>query len=301
MMIRYRSRFLTRGEVWFDNDPGETARTVDWILYRQRSHPLPGMKARNFYTLLIDLSQPYEQLQAALQKGTADKIRRARERDKIACEFLDPRDPAVMDRFERMYNAFASIKGLAPLCRSRLEAMGAAGVLEISVAKDREGNSLLYHANYRDASRVALMELPSLYRTVPDSGTRNLIGRANRYLIWTEILRAKEAGLRFLDFGGWYSGTNPAMNKINEFKRGFGGRVVREFQCEAILTLRGWLVLTAAAVRNGPKRVRLMFQRQSATASAARSPGAVIPTAATALDAPGLREPKILNSTSREP
>ena len=36
------------------------------------------------------------------------------------------------------------------------------------------------------------------------------------------------------------------MLKINDYKRGFGGQVVREYQCERILTLKGWLVLHTA-------------------------------------------------------
>src|SRR5205085_5753337 len=100
MMITYRSRFLTRAEVWFDNQPTVSPKPVDWILYHQRSRPVPGAKSRGFYTLLIDLSLSQEQLLAALSEDTAYKIRRARERDKIICECCDPHDKSVMNRFE---------------------------------------------------------------------------------------------------------------------------------------------------------------------------------------------------------
>ncbi len=253
-MIVYSSRFLTRGEVWFDNEPDD-AQSVDWIIYHQRSRPVPRAKWRYFYTSIIDLTQSREQLVAQLNQDTAYKIRRARDRDKILCEGCDPRDPAIISLFEQMYNQFAAMKGLYRLDRARMESMAAAGVLDLSVAKDPRGNALVYHANYRDRCRATELELPSLYRKLSDSASRNAIGRANRYLIWSDMLRYKEQGLKYFDFGGWYPGTtDQALLKINAFKRGFGGQVVREYECERILSLKGWLVLHAAELLKQAKR-----------------------------------------------
>ena len=146
-----------------------------------------------------------------------------------------------------MYNPFAALKGLLPLERARIDGMASAGALDLSVVKDSQGNVLVYHANYRTQHRATELYLPSLYRKLSDSAARNAIGRANRYLIWSDMLRYKEQGLKYFDFGGWYPGTaDPALLKINEFKRGFGGQVVRTYQCEQILTLKGWLVLRVA-------------------------------------------------------
>src|SRR2546430_6597108 len=60
-MIIYSSRFLTRGEVWFDEEPGNI-RSLDWILYNLRSSPAPGARWRYFYNYVIDLTQSAEQL-----------------------------------------------------------------------------------------------------------------------------------------------------------------------------------------------------------------------------------------------
>jgi len=266
-MITYRSRFLARAEVWFNNEPDDT-RSVDWILYHQRSHPVPGAQTKYFYTFLIDLTRSREQLLAQLNKDTAHKIRRARDRDKIICECCDPREREVRNRFELMYNAFAAMKGLSPLDRPRMESMVAAGVLDLSVAKDPQGNVLVYHANYRDPCRATAMESPSLYRKLSDSAARNLISRANRYLTWSDILRYKDHGLKSFDFGGWYHGNDPEMLKINDYKRGFGGQVVREYQCEQILTLKGWVVLHTAKLL---KQARLFPFRPTAPAASSQT------------------------------
>jgi len=270
-MIVYRSRFLTRAEVWFDDEPGDT-RSSDWIRYNQRPDPVPGADCKYFYTCVIDLTQSREQLLARFDKDTAYKIRRARDRDKIICECCDPSDPAVISRFEEMYNPFAALKGLRPLDRARVDSMAAAGALDLSVAKDSHGNALVYHANYRNQHRATELYLPSLYRQLSDSAARNAIGRANRYLVWSDIIRYKEQGLRCFDFGGWYPGTSDqALLKINEFKRGFGGRVIREYRCEQILTLKGWLVLQVARLLKQAK----LFPSGSKRPAADSPPAAV--------------------------
>ena len=249
-----KSRFLARGEVWYDDEPGDT-RSVDWIHYRQRSSLIPGARWNYFDTYFVDLTQSAEQLLKRLNADTAYKIRRARDRDKIVCEVCDSRDPSVLDRFEAMYNQFAAMKGLSPLDRARINAMAAAGALDLSVAKDPQGNALVYHANHRDQHRATELHLPSLYRKTSESATRNLIGRANRYLTWSDMLRYKEQGLKSFDFGGWYVGTtDQALLRINEFKRGFGGQVVREYEGEQILSLKGWVVLNVAKLL---KRIKL--------------------------------------------
>jgi len=245
-MYTCKSRFLTRAEVWYDDEPSDT-RSVDWIIYHQRSSSLPGATWKYFYTWAIDLTQSVEQLLKRLNEDTAYKIRRARDRDKIFCEECEAGDPAVLNQFEEMYNQFAAMKGLSPLDRARINAMAATGSLDLSVAKDPQGNALVYHANYRNQERATELHLPSLYRKASDSAMRNLIGRANRWLTWSDILRYREQGLKSFDFGGWYVGTtDQALLGINEFKRGFGGQVVRQYQCEQILSLKGWAILNAA-------------------------------------------------------
>jgi hypothetical protein len=274
-----KSRYLARGEVWYD-DPAGSTRSVDWIVYYQRSQPVPGTKWEYFYTYVIDLTQDVEALKAQLNQDTAYKIRRARERDKIVCEQCNSRDPAVLDRFEEMYNRFAAIKGLTALDRARVDSMAAAGALDLSVAKDSQDNALVYHANYRDHRRATELYLPSLYRNIADKEMRNLIGRANRYLTWSDILRYKTEGLKCFDFGGWYPGTDPEMLKINDFKKGFGGEVLREYQCEQILTLKAWVVLKVGKLLEQANRFASVPKKPLSTSPVIRvSDPAAVPSA----------------------
>lgn len=253
-MLLYRSRFLLRGEVWYDGEPDE--RAVDWVVYHQRCSPVPRARCKPFHTLVIDLSPSPEDLLGQMASSNAYKIRRARDRDGISCHTKDPANRAVMDEFEQVYNRFAGGKGLGRLPRAELEPLAKAGALEISVARDSLGQPLVYHAHYRGPHRSRLLHSASLYRELDQSSARNTIGRANRYLFWWDMLRHREQGLKCYDFGGWYPGQDDAgLLEVNRFKEGFGGRVVREFECEQIRSLKGWVVLNTAWFLQGARRL----------------------------------------------
>jgi hypothetical protein len=242
----YKSRFLVRGEVWFNHQPDRTP--VDWIVYRQRSNPVRGARWQYFYTILVDLGQSPETLQQQMHSSTAYKVRRARDKDKVVCRSLTPVSRQALDGFEESYRRFAAVKGLSALDRALLDQLAEDGVLELSCAKSPAGETLAEHAYYRDSNRSCLLHSVSLYQTLADSGARNAMGRANRYLYWCDMVRHQEHGLRFFDFGGWYPGaTNHELLEINRFKEGFGGKVVREYNCEQIMSLKGRVVLTIAA------------------------------------------------------
>ncbi len=276
----HKSRFLVRGEVWYEHEPEPAA--VDWILYRQRALPVPGARWRYFHTLVVDLSQDPEALWGQMTPGTAYKVRRARDKDRVLCESAMPVRREALDGFEEIYSQFAAHKGLAPLDRPFLDQLAADGCLELSWVRDRAGQRLASHAYYRDSDRSFLVHTVSLHRTLSDSGARNALGRANRYLFWWDMLRHREQGLKWFDFGGWYPGkTDQDRLEINRFKEGFGGKVVREYNCEQILTLKGWIVLGTAALLNRIQRAGSSARRVPASPEPERAVNPAVPGAST--------------------
>jgi len=291
----HKSRFLLRGEVWFDHEPDQTP--VDWIVYRQRSRPVRGAKWTFYHTIVVDLRQSAEVLLHQLSNHTASKIRRARDRDRIVCEGFRLVSREMLDCFEETYKRFAAFKALPPLDRPFLDQLARDGSLEISVAKNPVGKALVYHTYYHDSNRSCLLHSVSLYQTLSDSAARNAMGRANRYLIWYGILRHQEQGLKFFDLGGWYPGnTNQELLDINRFKEGFGGKIVRECNCEQILSLKGRVVLTIAAWLERAKGLSARWRRDQrlpkpeSPALDARAPS---PKSPAEFEAPALREPEL--------
>ena len=105
--------------------------------------------------------------------------------------------------------------------------------------------------------------------------------------------------MKFFDFGGWYPGnTNHQLLEINRFKEGFGGKIVREYNCEQIVSLKGCWSITIAA---GLNRARSLIgrQRSSEQPHERRSPpsGASVPlsNSPAGFETPGLRQPELAN------
>lgn len=216
----------------------------------------PATPATSFFTVLIDLDCHAEALLGAMKDETRYKIRRAGARDGISYDAAHPAGPALVDRFCDLHDRFAAGKGLPPADRGHLLSLARAGALDLSCVR-RDGNDLVWHAHCRDGRRAMLLASASLYRMLEDSGARNLVGRANRWHHWRDILRFKEDGLRLYDLGGWYEGADDAERlRINRFKEEFGGTIVEHFNSEMPLTLRGRLALRARDWLKRSRRAR---------------------------------------------
>jgi hypothetical protein len=256
-MFVYRSRFLRRGEVWFDHEPNQAA--VDWILYRNRSQPVPGARWRYFYNRLIDISRDPEELLAEMDPKTVGKINAAQTQDKAQCETCDPTDKAVLQQVEQMWNQSNEAKRRwGMLNRAWLGEIIAAGKFELALAREPSGAPLVYIGLYRDHYRVQQLMSVSPPRTnlIPEMRART--NRASCFLLWNTMLRLKQEGIRCFDFGGWYPGTDDIqLLGANAYKKSFGGRVVREFECEQIISLKGWVVLTGARMLARARQCRM--------------------------------------------
>ncbi|PYJ82830.1 MAG: hypothetical protein DME22_17310 [Verrucomicrobia bacterium] len=234
-MLIYRSRFLTRGEVWFDDEPDGAS--VDWIHYRQRSSPGAKGRWKYFYNLLIDLAKSPDELLSEMDPRTVRKIKEAQERDKTRWQRCDPKESRVMDQVQEMWNRHAATRNGTRLDRDWLNQIIAADALDLCVATEPRGNVLAYHLAYVAAKRVRQLIIVSPYNSSPNAALRNTTNRANCLGHWNNFLAFKERGVRYFDFGGWYPGTTDIQSLgMNAFKKSFGGQVVREYEGEQIPT-----------------------------------------------------------------
>ncbi len=255
-MFVYRSRFLTRGEVWYDDEPDGAA--VDWVYHRQRSRPLPNCRWCEVHTRLIALQQEPAELLDTMEEKTARKITDAQGKDELRCERCDPRDVRPLNEAEAMWNQFALAQGTPLFERAWVDQFFAAGALDIAAARDPAGNVLAYHLVFLTPKRARQLVAISPYKAVPSVTWRNTVSRANCFIHWNNFLAYREQGIPYFDFGGWHIGrTDIRLLGINAFKKSFGGSVVREYECEQPITIKGRVLLTAAQVlgklrRSGP-------------------------------------------------
>jgi hypothetical protein len=97
----------------------------------------------------------------------------------------------------------------------------------------------------------------SPYRAVPDVAWRGAVSRANSLIHWQNFQTFSRQGIHYFDFGGWYTGsTDIYLLGINAFKKSFGGNVVREFDCEQPVTLKGRVGLGLVQTLNQLRQFR---------------------------------------------
>jgi hypothetical protein len=260
-MLIYKSRFLTRGEVWFDDEADGTP--VDWIYYRQRPSLVAKARWKYFYSLLIDLAKSPDQLMGEMNEKTVRKIKEAEEKDQTRWKRCEAKESKILDEVESMWNQFAAARKSALLDRAWLDKIIEAGALEMSATTDPAGNVLTYHLSYAGKKWARDLIVVSRFSSTPNTVQRHRINRANCLGHWKTLLTLQARGLRYFDFGGWYPETaDLGLLGMNAFKKGFGGQVVREYECEEIRTLKGWTVLTTARILDQARSVRTSRQRK---------------------------------------
>jgi hypothetical protein len=245
IMIRYRGRATTYGEVWFDEGLPEPC-DVDVVFCRQRATPVHGARTTSTLSLVVDLSRTEGELMDAFGKDCRYKVKRAESRDELGFEFIN--EPASrLEEFRAFYDGFAAEKGLRPCYRDWLAAACAARQLVLTCAK-HHGEPLVWHALLVAGGNAWLQYTGSCYRN-RDNAYRALVGRANRWLHWQEMLRFRSRGLPRYDWGGLFEDeSTPERAGINRFKKEFGGTAVRRYDCVLPITLKGrmWLPLRDA-------------------------------------------------------
>jgi hypothetical protein len=236
-------------EFYFDVDPPtgspHTASTDVHAGYCLKQAP-DGWLAYPTSTRLIDLTATPDLLFGDCSKTHRYEIERARRSDDIQIDLLVHPRPQDVSEFIGYYDVFAASKGIPSIARDHFNAMAKAGKLATSLARDRDRNVLAASAYIVVQDRARLTHSASLFRLQASSAERNRIGRANRLLHWESIIGFQELGLAHYDMGGWYTGDrDEALLRINSFKKGFGGKVVHEWNAFRSLSVRGWAYVRA--------------------------------------------------------
>jgi hypothetical protein len=222
-VIAFRRRGITIGEAYFD--PAPASERVDLMRVVGAFSP-PGEGARQLHTLVLDLSGDEDALLAQMSKDTRSKIRRAMQKDPLTVGAATEPSAAEVDEFADFYDRFAAAQSVSGAFRPRLQALADRGNLVMTSVAGEDGDDLVRHAYVAARGRGFMLYSGSVLDQSGDSGARNLIGRANRYLHWHDIRLFKERGFDLYDFGGLdVTGRSEKTAGIARFKQGFGGEV----------------------------------------------------------------------------
>jgi hypothetical protein len=226
-MTVYISNGIKYSEVWFNELPDPN---VDVVVRRQFNEPLSNAKCRAFPTLLIDLSKTEIDLYLDIKQNTRYEIRRSEAKDNCIAEYFFKKDNILLD-FYNYYEIFAQHNRLQKLDWNKLNKMYLNDRIVISCI-NCQGETLVWHAYYCVHGRARLLYSASIFDGLT-SAQRNLIGRANRYLHWKDILKFKNLNYHSYDFGGWspLGDLDIKKQKINKFKEEFGGVKIVNYDC----------------------------------------------------------------------
>lgn len=185
--------------------------------------PHPGYVSTPFYTKVIDLDQDQAALQKGLSASTRNVVNRAA---REGIRFAESKDLVA---FASFFNRFAAQKGLDYRVDSGTLARTCPDYTIVQAL--HEERVLVMHLFLCDRMnrRVRCLYGGSLLRDAGAAALYKLVSMANRAAHFHEILLFKERGFATFDFGGYaYNTTDPELQRINQFKDSFGGRLVCE-------------------------------------------------------------------------
>lgn len=234
-----RKKFMRVADVFFSDGVISEQPEADVVQYVQTSKSGPGFSP--FHTLVVDLTVPKEEIFARFERNTRYEINRATKQDGLQAALLLRLEAGTLEEFRDYYDAFAAVKKLPACNLEKLVALNRAGALAISRVWSEDGRLLSYHAYVTDGGRARLLYSATHSRLCGDSAIRAMMGRANRYLHWQDIILFQAQGFTRYDLGGISDGSDPETKGIDNFKRGFGGEEVTEYNAVQGISLLGKL------------------------------------------------------------
>lgn len=256
-MVQYQTRStVSIAEVWYaESAPALGADLIQYVGLKNRVER--AWRTEEFWTIWIDLSLPEDTLFGKMHRTTRLEVRRAGDYG-LQYAYSFPETGAKISEFIDFYDRFSRRKDLPSVDPRWLKSHIRAGTLDLSCVRAPDGKALAWHAHYRDAVHAQVVWSASAFRESEGAAFRRMVSRANRHLHWHDIRRYKREGLRVYDFGGWYCGSaDQDLLRVNEFKEGFGGEIVRTFRCTRPLTFKGRLFLCVAGTRAIVRRAAL--------------------------------------------
>jgi lipid II:glycine glycyltransferase (peptidoglycan interpeptide bridge formation enzyme) len=234
-MVRYYKKFyfFTIYDNWFEYC-GKFSFIVGCNAFWHIKQPVKGFlpAVKNItHTVELDITQKEEDIFASFSKQIRQQYRIAE------TEGTTVEKTADIDGFVDFFNEFAVKKNTHLVSVRRIVELGEH--INLFFAKN---NGVIVAASsfLTDRNTGMVRHYHASTKRLDENFDKNLIGRANKYLIAKAILYYKEQGYTTFDFGGYSPNTtDPSLIGINNFKMLFGGKVV---PCTNYFTYGYWLL-----------------------------------------------------------
>ena len=229
-------------EVYFDNEP---LQSTSCDLKINFCVPTQGKNTTLALTSMIDLTRDAQKILANFRLSHRRGIQMMLESKDLDYRFINHPSAEDIQVFCKAYDAFALEKGLEPCNQAKLRFFAGQGAFILTTVSCKNTNDLLcVHALICNGLRTRLLHAVSNFRIhADDSNQRNQMSKIHRALYWFEINQFKKLGYTIYDLGGLGMNGDPELEKINHFKRGFGGEEHREYINFTPHTLKGWVAM----------------------------------------------------------
>lgn len=210
----------------------EKKKCKGFVTYKQSFEPI-GKNVEKFPTLISNLELTEEELWAQLSKDCAYKTKRGK-REGAEVEFLESAQITEEEirEFCEFFNQFWESKGMKQANPEEFYKEAKSYIdnscMVFSKAKI-DGKTVVYHTYVMDDEYARLLHSASLYRISEDRKPA-IVGMANRYLHWEDMLYFKAKGIKKYDWGG--AGEGEDVIGITQFKESFGGEKVYFYNSE---------------------------------------------------------------------
>jgi hypothetical protein len=209
-------------EIWFCDHPFDVNgyHMVTFINCKNKIES-KGFEEEEFTTLVIDLTQELDEIWKNIVPSIRNAINHAR-RLGVKIKVNDN-----YEEFCEINRSFRKDKGLSG-DYIEIDFMKKHGPLFVA---EHNGEIITGQFYLQDENNICAV-LAASKRLNVDKEKATLIGKANKLITWEAINYAKSKGIKEFDMGGFYTGSlkNEQKEKINTFKKRFGGKLVTYYK-----------------------------------------------------------------------
>lgn len=216
------------------------------VYYQARAERKPfGFVSKPFYTIVNSLKVPEEEIFRGFTSTVRNEIRRC-ERENVRWALMED-----LAEFRRFHNEFAAAKGAYAADKGLID--GYKERLTVTCA-EQGGRVLAAHAYLCDREAGVVRLLLSSNIRLTERVDANLVGRANKFLHFKDMVHFKVNGYATYDFGGFaYNTKDRFRHGINTFKQSFGGELVQNVDYQS------WLYWLSSKLFYGVSSVKRRF------------------------------------------
>ncbi len=209
----YPSLFFKKKWVWF-SDPGDVSNTDMVTFFSYNNVDKEGFKKKKGLTTVIDLSQDLDILWSNMRKKFIRKqIKRGEKKGIIVKQNND---------FRTFKPVYLNLRRGKNLNKVNYKVLRESGLLFLAYYKQRVIAGGVF---ITDGINIRAWVLSSIRFRAESGKFKEIIGQANRMVIWEAIKHAKSQGCRIFDLGGIKPDSlNKSRRAVAEFKEAFGGK-----------------------------------------------------------------------------